>query len=44
MNWTIISNEGEYEKALARLENIFDSTQKDTTFKEAKLLTMLIES
>jgi hypothetical protein len=42
MNWTIISTEGEYEKALARLENIFDS--KDTTFKEAELLTKLIEN
>lgn len=26
-----------------RLEQIFDSTSKDSTFKEAELLTMLIE-
>jgi HTH-type transcriptional regulator/antitoxin HigA len=44
MNWTIISNEEEYEKALARLELIFDSTPEDATFKEAELLTMLIEN
>lgn len=44
MNWTIISNEEEYEKALKRLEKIFDSTPKDKTFKEADLLSMLIEN
>ena len=44
MNWTIISNNQEYEKALARLEKIFDSTPKDKTFKEAELLVMLIEN
>lgn len=44
MNWTIISNEEEYEKALTRLDKIFDSTPKDRTFKEAELLTMLIEN
>lgn len=44
MNWTIISDEKEYEKALKRLEEIFDSTPKDKTFKEAELLSMLIES
>jgi HTH-type transcriptional regulator/antitoxin HigA len=44
MNWTIISTEEEYEKALERLETIFDSTPKNATFKEAELLTMLIES
>ena len=43
MNWTIISNEKEYEKALNRLDKIFDSTSKDKTFKEAELLSMLIE-
>ena len=43
MNWTIISNEVEYEKALDRLEVIFDSTKRDSTFKEAQLLAMLIE-
>ncbi len=44
MNWTIISNKKEYEKALERLEKIFDSTPKDKTFKEAELLAMLIEN
>lgn len=44
MNWTIISTEAEYERALERLELIFDSTPKDRTFKEAELLTMLIEN
>jgi len=44
MNWTIISNEKEYEKALKRLEKIFDSTPKDKTFKEGELLCMLIEN
>ena len=44
MNWTIISTEQEYEQALERLEVIFDSTPKDQTFKEAELLTMLIEN
>ncbi len=41
MNWTIISNEKEYEKALNRLEKIFDSRPMDKTFKEAELLSML---
>ena len=44
MNWTIISNEQEYENALTRLEKIFDSNPKDKTFKEAELLAMLIEN
>jgi len=44
MNWTIISNEEEYKQALERLEHIFDSTPEDATFKEAELLTMLIEN
>ena len=44
MNWTIISNKEEYEKALKRLDVIFDSTPKDKTFKEAELLAMLIEN
>ena len=44
MNWTIISTEKEYDKALIRLEKIFDSTPKDKTFKEAELLVMLIEN
>lgn len=44
MNWTIISTEEEYERALKRLEVIFDSTPNDPTFKEAELLAMLIEN
>jgi len=44
MNWTILSTEKEYQKALARLEVIFDSKPKDPTFKEAELLVMLIEN
>lgn len=44
MNWTIISTEQEYEQALERLELIFDSLPDDQTFKEAELLTMLIEN
>lgn len=44
MNWTIISTEEEYERALERLETIFDSSPKDPTFKEAELLSMLIEN
>ena len=44
MNWTILSTEQEYSKALDRLEQIFDSAPNDPTFKEAELLTMLIEN
>ena len=44
MNWTIISTEEEYDKALARLDKIFDSKPGDSTFKEAELLTLLIEN
>lgn len=43
MNWTIITDEKEYEKALEHLEKIFDSKPGDPTFKEAELLVMLIE-
>ncbi len=43
MSWTIIKSEKEYQKALSRLEEIFDATPKDTTFGEAELLTLLIE-
>ncbi len=43
MNWTIINTEEEYEKALERLEVIFDSKKGDETFKEAELLVLLIE-
>lgn len=42
--WTIITSEEEYERALERLELIFDSTAADPAFKEAELLAMLIEN
>jgi len=44
MNWTIITNEKEHDRALERLEQIFDSSPDDPTFKEAELLVMLIEN
>lgn len=44
MNWTIIKTESEYEKALKRLEKIFDSKPGDKHFNEAELLVMLIEN
>ena len=43
MNWTIFNTEIEYEKALNRLEEIFDSKKGSPTFKEAELLILLIE-
>lgn len=43
MNWTIIEDESTYQKALNRLEKIFDSKRGDKHFKEAELLVMLIE-
>ena len=43
MNWTIIKNESEYQSALNRLEEIFDSKPGTPSFKEAELLVMLIE-
>ncbi len=43
MNWTIIKNEKDYQKAMERLENIFDSKKGEPTFDEAELLVMLIE-
>lgn len=44
MNWTIIEDESTYQKALNRLEKIFDSKRGDKHFKEAELLVMLIEN
>jgi len=40
MNWTIIEDELTYQKALNRLEKIFDSKREDKHFKEAELLVM----
>ncbi len=44
MSWTIIKNEKDYFKALARLDVIFDSKKGDSTFDEAELLVMLVEN
>ncbi len=44
MSWTIIKNEKDYLKALARLDVIFDSKKEDSTFDEAELLVMLVEN
>jgi len=44
MNWTIIKTEKEYEKAIQRLEIVFDSEPNDSNFVEAELLALLIEN
>lgn len=44
MNWTIIKTEIDYDNAVNRLEEIFDSKLGDKNFKEAELLVMLIEN
>jgi HTH-type transcriptional regulator/antitoxin HigA len=43
MNWTILKNEKDYQKAMDRLEEIFDAKKGDPDFDEAELLVMLIE-
>lgn len=43
MIWTIIKTEKEYQLALSRLEEVFDSKPNQPTFKEAELLVILIE-
>jgi len=43
MNWKIIRTEEEYQTALGRLDEIFDSNKEDVHFDEAELLVMLIE-
>lgn len=43
MNWTIIKNEKDYQKAMERLEDIFDSKKGEPTLDETELLVLLIE-
>ena len=43
MTWTVLKIETEYQTALKRLDEIFDSKPNDPSFKEAELLVMLIE-
>ena len=43
MSWTILNNKEDYQKAIERLEDIFNSKKGDSTFNEAELLVMLIE-
>ncbi len=43
MRTKIISTEAEYDKALARLEKIFDSKPSSMEGQEAELLTLFIE-
>jgi len=43
MNWTILKTESEYQSALIRLDEIFDSKPESKSFKEAELLVMLVE-
>ena len=43
MKWTLIKTETCYQKALARLDEIFDSKKGDKTFVEAEQLVLLIE-
>ncbi len=43
MNWTVLKKENEYEKALERLEAIFDAITGTPEGDEAELLAILIE-
>jgi HTH-type transcriptional regulator / antitoxin HigA len=43
MNWTIIRNEKDYQRALKRLEAIFDAKQGTKESDEVELLALLIE-
>ena len=43
MNWTVLKTEADYEKALERLENIFDAQSGTPESDEAELLTLLVE-
>ena len=42
MNWTIIKNQDQYEKALRRLDSIFNSTNESKISDEFDLLSILI--
>lgn len=42
MNWTVLKTEAEYEKALARLDELFDANTGTPEGDEASLLTLLI--
>ena len=43
MTWSVIKAESQYQKALERLEDIFDCKSSDPRFNEAELLVLLIE-
>jgi HTH-type transcriptional regulator / antitoxin HigA len=44
MNWTIIKNEKDYNKAIKRFEEIFDATPDSSDSDEFDLLALLINS
>jgi HTH-type transcriptional regulator/antitoxin HigA len=44
MNWTILKTESEYNKALERLDAIFDVKPNSLNFEEAELFGLLISN
>ena len=44
MNWKVIKTEKEYQKALKRLESIFDAKNRTTEGDELELLSLLIDN
>lgn len=44
MNWKVIKNEKEYQKALKRLEIIFDAKKGSKHGDELELLSLLIDT
>ncbi|WP_304064338.1 helix-turn-helix domain-containing protein [Pedobacter glucosidilyticus] len=44
MNWTILKTESDYNKALERLDIIFDAEPSSPDFAEAELLGLLISN
>ena len=44
MNWKVIKTEKDYQKALKRLETIFDATRNSKDVDELELLTLLIDN